>query len=428
VVGSGGREHALVWKLAQSQRAEKLFAAPGNPGIGALAECIPIEPGNFKALADFVVQSRIDLTVVGPEAPLVGGIVDFFQDRRLAIFGPTRAAARLEGSKLFAKQVMKRAEVPTADFEVFNQLQPALDFIRSRPAPMVVKADGLAAGKGVLVAQTRSQAEQAVRRILEEKAFGEAGSQLIIEECLSGPELSVIGLVDGEQFILLAPSQDHKRAHEGDRGPNTGGMGAICPVPGVGPELLEQIGREVFEPVVREMKRAGAPFTGILYAGLMLTDSGPKVLEFNVRFGDPECQAILPRLQSDLVELILACNEGRVAGTPPVWKKELAACVVLASEGYPAKPDIGRAITGIPSPDSEGEALVFHAGTRIEKGRLINSGGRVLNVVGLGETLSAALTQAYGTADRIEYIGKWLRRDIGAKTLGNLEATARRKR
>jgi phosphoribosylamine---glycine ligase len=423
VVGSGGREHALVWKLAQSPEVDKIFAAPGNPGISELAESLPIEGNSLKDLASFCIQSNIDLTVVGPEAPLVEGIVDYFTDRKLPIFGPTRAAAQLEGSKIFAKEMMERAGVPTANFELFEEMPPALDYLKGAKFPLVVKADGLAAGKGVIVAQSQKEAVRAVTQIMEEQIFGEAGSRLLIEECLTGQEVSIIGLVDGSHFKLLEPTQDYKRAFEGDQGPNTGGMGAICPVPLLDASQIEQVGKKIFEPIVRGMAEEGNPFYGVLYAGLMLTPQGFKVLEFNVRFGDPELQVILPRLKTDLLELMTASREGNLDQIQLEWKPGAAACVVAASEGYPGKPDIGREISGLGSVSGREDLVVFQAGTKMEKGKLVSWGGRVLNVVGLNSSLEGALQTAYDGIDQIDFQGKQFRRDIGHHVLSRTKQT-----
>ncbi len=418
VVGSGGREHALVWKLAQSPKVQKIFVAPGNPGIAGLAECIPVETTQTLELASFAISAKIDLTVVGPESPLVAGMVDYFQDRKIPIFGPTRAAARLEGSKSFAKRLMEKMGVPTARFQVFEELTQALKFLEKAAVPIVVKADGLAGGKGAIVAQSREEAVKAVNSILGERIFGEAGGQsVVIEDCLEGEEVSILAVVDGADFSLLDPSQDHKRALDNDQGPNTGGMGAVSSVPGVGPEQIEQIRKRIFEPVLRGMVREKSPFRGILYAGLMLTAEGPKVLEFNVRFGDPEAQAILPRMKTDLVDLFQAGMEGRLKKGVMEWDSRACACVVLCSGGYPAKYSVGKEITGLKQAADLPDTLLFHAGTRKEGERWVTWGGRVLNVVGLGETLEAALEKAYRAADLIQFEGKQLRRDIGARAL-----------
>ncbi|MBI3615791.1 MAG: phosphoribosylamine--glycine ligase [Candidatus Omnitrophica bacterium] len=417
VIGSGGREHALVWKLAQSPLVKKIFVAPGNAGIDEIAENLPLAADKPVELADFAQSSRIDLTIVGPESPLVFGIVDYFQSRGLKIFGPTKAAARLEGSKAFAKTIMERTGVPTARFQVFRDLKEAVATIEKAPVPIVVKADGLAAGKGVIVAKDREEAVKAVTGILADRVFGEAGGQVVIEECLSGEEVSILAIADGAHCILLESSQDHKRAFDGDQGPNTGGMGAYSPVPMLNGSGIEQVRKKIFEPVLKGMAKEGAPFTGVLYAGLMLTSDGPKVLEFNVRFGDPEAQAVLPRLKSDLMELILAAMKGEIHKVPVAWDSKASACVVLASAGYPGKYDVGRVITGLAQLKDLPDTLVFHAGTRRQGDRLTTSGGRILNVVGLGNNLEKALEKAYQAADQIQFEGKQCRRDIGAHAL-----------
>ena len=417
VVGSGGREQALVWKLYKSPRVKKIFAAPGNAGISELAECLPLGVEKVVELADFAASSPIDLTVVGPEVPLVHGMVDYFRQRKLPIFGPTKAASRLEGSKIFAKQLMQRYNVPTARFQIFQDLSEALNQLKNSPMPVVVKADGLAGGKGAIVAESREEAIQAVTGMLREHLLGEAGNQVIIEECLQGEEVSVLALVDGSNFILLEPSQDHKRALDGDQGPNTGGMGAYSPVPMASPDLLEEIRSKIFEPIVVGMANEGCPFQGILYAGLMLTAQGPKVLEFNVRFGDPEAQAILPRLKTDFFELLLASMEGRLGEVQLTWDPRACACLVLASQGYPGKYDLGREITGVKEAAELPDTLIFHAGTKREGSRLLTTGGRVLNVAALGETLEEALKKVYQAADRIQFEGRQFRRDIGARAL-----------
>jgi len=422
VVGSGGREHALVWKIAQSPQVDAIFAAPGNAGVAELAECLPLPIDKTVELADFAASQQIDLTVIGPETPLVNGIVDYFRERKLPIFGPTKAAAWLEGSKGFAKTLMQRCGVPTARFAIFRELDAALAEVKRVGAPVVVKADGLATGKGVVVAQTPEEAVHAVTRMLRERVFGESGSQVVIEDCLQGEEVSVMAFVDGSHVALLEPSQDHKRALDGDQGPNTGGMGAYSPVPMVGSETLDEIRRKVFEPIVHTMAQEGTPFKGLLYAGLMLTAEGPKVLEFNVRFGDPEAQALLPRLKTDLVDLLLACVEGRVDQVRLEWDPRACACVVLASQGYPGKYDMGREISGVKEASEQEGVVLFQAGTRREGGRLLTCGGRVFGVTGLGTSLDEALRRAYQAAEKIRFEGMHFRRDIGAHALKNVIA------
>jgi phosphoribosylamine--glycine ligase len=417
VIGSGGREHALVWKLAQSPRVTKIFAAPGNAGMASLAEPIPLKADQVVDLANFAVDSKVDLTVVGPELPLVKGIVDHFRQKGLAVFGPTSAAAQLEGSKVFSKEKMLKYGVPTAAAKIFSRYDLAVDYLKTVPAPVVVKADGLAAGKGVIVAATREEALRAVESIMQNRVFGEAGASVVIEECLQGEEVSVLAVVDGVHCALLQSSQDHKRAFDNDEGPNTGGMGAYSPVPAVSDALMRQIRAAVFEPMIAGMNRDATPFTGILYAGIMLTAQGPKVLEFNVRFGDPEAQALLPRLKTDLVEIILAAVDGEIGRIAIEWDPRPSACVVLASKGYPGTYEMGRPIQGLEQAAESADACVFHAGTSREGGKYFTSGGRVLNVVGLGKTLEAAIEKAYETAEKIQFKGKQFRRDIGARAL-----------
>ncbi len=422
VIGAGGREHALVWALSHSPKVKKIFAAPGNFGMSEQAETLPLAVSKTVELADFAASQKIDLTVVGPEQPLVNGLVDYFQERKIPVFGPTKRAAALEGSKVFSKKLMESCGVPTARSRIFRDLQDALRHVETAPLPLVVKADGLAAGKGVVVAQTREEAAQAVAAMMKDKLFGDSGRQVVIEECLQGEEVSILALVDGKGFVLLEPSQDHKRAFDGDLGPNTGGMGAYSPVPMVTPKDLEVIRSRVFKPVVEGMQKAGTPFKGVLYAGLMLTAEGPRALEFNVRFGDPEAQALLPRLKTDLVELMLACVEGRVDKVPVQWDPRSAACVVLCSQGYPGKYDMGREITGLADAAELPDTVIFHAGTKKEGSRLVTVGGRVINAVGLGDTLESALEKAYRAAEKIRFEGKHFRRDIGARALGRSRA------
>ncbi len=417
VIGSGGREHALVWKLSQSPLVKKIFVAPGNAGMDDLAESLPLAVDKSVELADFAQSSRIDLTIVGPESPLVFGIVDYFKSRGLKIFGPSKAAARLEGSKGFAKSIMEKYGVPTARFRVFREMKEALGYIQKAPVPIVVKADGLAAGKGVVVAKEREEAARAVTGVLADRIFGEAGSQVVIEECLSGEEVSILAIADGVHCVLLESSQDHKRVFDADQGPNTGGMGAYSPVPMLDSQGIEQVRKKIFEPVLQGMAQEGTPFTGVLYAGLILTSEGPKVLEFNVRFGDPETQTVLPRLKTDLLELTLAAMKGEVDKVPLVWEPKACACVVLASAGYPGKYDVGRTIAGLDKLKDLPDTWVFHAGTRRQGTRVVTAGGRILNVVGLGNTLEAALAKAYQAVDQIQFEGKQFRRDIGAHAL-----------
>ncbi|BCJ87148.1 phosphoribosylamine--glycine ligase [Effusibacillus dendaii] len=415
VIGSGGREHAMVWKLAQSPRVEKIYCAPGNAGIAQIAECVAISVDAVEQLADFVEREQIDLTVVGPEAALLAGVVDFFEERGLRIFGPRREAALLEGSKAYAKAVMMANKVPTAEYQTFTKVEEALRYIREKGAPIVVKADGLAAGKGVVVAQTLTEAEAAVRSIMQDKSFGEAGSQVVIEEFLQGEEATVLAFVDGKTVKLMVPSQDHKQVFDGDKGPNTGGMGTYAPVPKVGAELLRQVEETIVQPIVRAMAAKGTPYKGVLYTGLMLTGQGPKVIEFNARFGDPETQVVLPLLETDLVDAAEAVIDGKLASIDLKWKNGAAVCVVLAAKGYPGPYPKGDRIEGLDGlPDN---VAVFHAGTEKKEGQFQTNGGRVLNVVGFGADLRQAKEAAYRGVEQIRFDGMHYRTDISDKAL-----------
>jgi len=409
VVGSGGREHALAWKVAGGAAPCNLHAAPGNPGIATLGTCHPASATDIPALAALAEDLRVDLTVVGPEAPLAAGIVDAFRARGLRIFGPTQAAARLESSKVFAKILLRAHRIPTANFQIFTTPVEALTYIRRQNRPLVVKADGLAAGKGVVVADDSHQAEQAVVDLMVRRVHGEAGRRILIEDRLEGPEVSVLAFVDGGRVFPLLPAQDYKRALDGDRGPNTGGMGAIAPAR-VPLAVVARIVDEILEPVASAMVEAGCPYTGVLYAGLMLTADGPQVLEFNCRFGDPEAQAILPLLDGDLADAMIACLGG---GAPDLrWHDGAAVCVVAASGGYPGPAETGVPIQGLDAVPED--VLVFHAGTAARDGRIVTAGGRVLNVVGRGASLEEARAQAYDALARITFEGMEFRTDIGA--------------
>src|ERR671933_99427 len=394
VVGSGGREHALVEALSQSPRKTEIFAAPGNPGMAVIAELVDIPADDLISLRDFVKENGIDLTVVGPEAPLVGGISECFWEEDLKVFGPSRAAARIEGSKVFAKRVMRHAGVPTARFEAFDREAAALAYLRSLPPldgyPVVVKVDGLAAGKGVTIALSYDEAEDAVRAAFG-GAFGAAGRRLLIEEYLRGREASLFALTDGRNILPFVPAQDYKRAYDGGEGPNTGGMGAYSPTMWMEPATYMAILEEIVTPTVHRLALIGAPYTGLLYAGVMVTDVGPKALEFNCRFGDPETQVLLPRMETDLLELILACTEEDLGGREISWSTDRAVCVVLASEGYPESPSEGDEIVGLDEVSGLPGVRIYHAATRQEEGRFFTSGGRVLNVVGTGDSIIEAL-------------------------------------
>ncbi len=424
IIGSGGREHALAWKIKASRRVERVFVAPGNAGTEQDAENVDLSPVDFPRLIKFAKQNEVDLTVVGPETPLVGGIVDAFAAEKLRIFGPTRAAAELEGSKVFCKNLLRQASVPTAEYQVFRDLARTITYLRDREdVPVVVKADGLAAGKGVFVCKTRNEAIDAVQKIGRDRQFGDAGNQIVVEERLDGQEVSVLALTDGRAIATLPPAQDHKAAFDGDTGPNTGGMGAYCPTPLVSEADLRKIEEQVLVPTVHAMKRARRPFRGVLYAGLMMTNQGPKVLEFNVRFGDPECEPLLMRLTSDLVDLIEAVVEGRLEqAPPPTWDPRPAVCVVMASGGYPGEFERGLPIRGLEEAAEVPNVKVFHAGTTRANGRVITNGGRVLAVTALGTTISAAKLSAYTAVKAIRWEGAWCRKDISDKALTKMKA------
>lgn len=415
VIGGGAREHALVWHLSRAFPEASIYCAPGNPGISSMATCLPIPIGNASALADVASTSGVQLTLVGPEAPLVDGIVDAFEARGQAIIGPTAAAARIEGSKVFAKELMRRYGIPTAEAGAFDDQAAALAFLRGRLGGVVVKADGLAAGKGVVVCDDAEQARAALHMIMVDRAFGDAGRRVVLEERLEGEEVSAFALVDGEAVALLPPAQDHKRAFDGDRGPNTGGMGAIAPYP-LTDALRDYIRMEIFERVAHAMCAEGHPYRGVLFAGLMLTRDGPRVLEFNCRLGDPEAQVVLPLLSGNLIEAFAALHAGRLAPDALVRTDSAAAGVVLASRGYPQAPETGDEIDGLES--AAEEALIFHAGTAEHHGRIVTAGGRVLTVVGLGTDVAGARVRAYRAAKRILFAGMHYRWDIGAAVAG----------
>jgi phosphoribosylamine--glycine ligase len=421
VIGKGGREHVLAWKLAQSPRVEKVFCAPGNAGTAEDGINVSIEATDFDALIRFAKKEQIGLTVVGPEDPLARGIVNAFQSADLRIFGPTREAARLEASKVFAKTVMRAADVPTAEFRVCDHPEPARTYINTREYPLVVKADGLAAGKGVIVCSTNEEALAAVERIMVREEFGrEAGRQVVIEKRLDGDELSIQALVSGRAIVSLQPTQDHKAAHDNDTGPNTGGMGAYCPAPLGTPALLNTIDETILVPTVHRMKRERKPFRGVLYAGIMVTNQGPRVLEFNCRFGDPETQPLLMRLRTDLLDLLEAVVDDRLgeyAEDKLEWDPRPAVCVVMASQGYPGSYNKGKVITGLAEAARLPDVKVFHAGTKMESGLVVTDGGRVLSVTALGDTLADAKRNAYDAVARIHFQGAFHRKDIADRAL-----------
>ncbi|OYD14064.1 phosphoribosylamine--glycine ligase [candidate division WOR-3 bacterium JGI_Cruoil_03_44_89] len=406
VIGGGGREHALVWKLSKSPQVDMIYALPGNGGIGEIAECVDIKTDEIEEILRFVKD--VDYVIVGPEVPLSLGLVDLVGKHKG--FGPTRDAALVESSKAFAKDLMKKTGLPTADFDICRVREEALLKIRGKKYPLVIKASGLAAGKGAFVVENESDAREKIEKLMVEKILGEAGKEIVIEDFLRGEEVSVLAFTDGKHFLPLIPSQDHKRLLDGDKGPNTGGMGAYAPVPFLSDEDVEKIIDRIFEPAVYGLKKGGIEYKGVLYAGLMITDDGPKVLEFNVRFGDPETQAIIPLMESDLMELILATIEGRLGEMRINFNAGYSTCVVLASSGYPGKYEKGKEITGFEDVD---DAIIFHAGTKRVGGRFLTNGGRVLGVTATGDKLEDSIEKAYGEAEKIHFDGVYMRRDIG---------------
>ncbi len=423
VVGGGGREHALCWKLAQSPRVEKVYCAPGNAGIAEepKCECVPISPMDFEALSAFVLEKGIDFTLVGPEDPLARGLADHFEKKRLRVFGPSAQAARIEASKVFTKELLARHGIPTAAFEVFDDPGEARRYVEKKGAPIVVKADGLCAGKGVVVCRSVEEALEAIDRIMIEKVFGEAGNRVVIEECLFGEEASFMVITDGETVLPLPTSQDHKPLLDGDKGPNTGGMGAYSPAPVVTPELSEVILETIMKPVIRALAKEGVPYRGVLYGGLMICEGRPYVLEFNCRFGDPEAQPVLMRLETDLVELVERAFEGRLAEAEVRVRPEAAVCVVMASKGYPGKYEKGKVITGLSEVARMENVKVFHAGTARKDGEIVTAGGRVLGVTALAPDIPSAIKRAYEAVEKIHFEGAHYRRDIGAKALKHLK-------
>ncbi|MFP4058277.1 MAG: phosphoribosylamine--glycine ligase [Candidatus Brocadiia bacterium] len=420
VVGGGGREHALVWKIAQSPKVSQVYCAPGNAGIAELAECVDIEAEDVQALRHFAERQGVDLTVVGPEAPLVAGIVDRFEAHGLAIFGPTARAAELEGSKVFAKHILRKHGIPTAGYAVFDTVDAAEEHVRKAPLPLVVKADGLAGGKGVSVCHERAEALAAIDRVMKERVFGDAGNKVVVETCLVGEEASILALTDGKTIIPLPTSQDHKPVCDGDQGPNTGGMGAYSPAPVVDEAQYARIERQILIPIVHAMNCEQRPYRGVVYAGLMMTDDGPRVLEFNVRFGDPETQPILLRLRGDLVPALLAIARGNLQDVSLAWDPRPAVCVVCASGGYPGAYEKGKPITGLDQVAAMDDAVVFHAGTARREGRVVTAGGRVLGVTALGDDIQSAMDRAYEAVGKVHFEGMHYRADIGAKALAHL--------
>ena len=413
VIGSGGREHALYWKLSESPQTEQIYAIPGNPGMGASAA---IALDDHAAILRFAKEHEIGLVVVGPEVPLMNGLVDELEAAGIRAFGPRANAAEIEGSKSFAKDLMKKYGIPTARYEVFTAAEPARAYIRQEGAPIVVKADGLAAGKGVIVAMTEQEALDAVDAIMEDHSFGDAGARVVIEEFMEGEEASLLAFTDGTMIRPMISAQDHKRAYDGDRGPNTGGMGTYAPAPVMTPEMTERAVEEILKPTIAAMAKEGRVYRGCLYLGLMVTADGPKVVEFNARFGDPETQVVLPLLDSDLVAIMCACADGTLADVPIRWKDGAAVCVVLASGGYPGHYEKGQEIHGLADAEAMG-ALVFHAGTAMKDGKLVTNGGRVLGVVGRGADISSAVDAAYAAATKISFKDAYYRKDIAHRAL-----------
>ena len=417
IVGGGGREHALAWKIAQSPRVDKLFCAPGNAGIAEVAECVSIAPEDIQSLKSFAVKNRIDLTVVGPEVPLSLGIVDIFEKEGLTIFGPSQKASLLESSKIFAKEIMREQGIPTADFAQFTNPAAAKAYVQNKNCPLVIKADGLAAGKGVFPAQTTAEALAAIDRIMLHHEFGDAGAAVVVEDFLTGEEASFICVTDGITIIPLPSSQDHKRVFDGDEGPNTGGMGAYSPAPVITPQLEEIIMRTIMYPLMQALNDRGIHFKGALYAGLMIEDGCPRVLEFNARFGDPETQPLIFRLTTDLVDIIQAITRGRLADVAIAWDPRPSVCVVMAAGGYPGNYLKGLPITGLAEASRIPEAFVFHAGTALKDGQVVSAGGRVLGVTARGNTIAEAITTVYQAVDTIHWDGVHVRRDIAYRAV-----------
>ncbi len=416
VIGSGGREHTLVWKLKSSPLVTKIYAAPGNAGIGTLADLVDIKADDIKSLAEFAAKNEIDLTVVGPELPLSMGIVDFFEEQGLRILGPTKKAAEIESSKAFAKEFMRTNHIPTASFKVFQDKAEAIDFAQTVAYPVFIKASGLAAGKGAVRADSAEDALETIEQMMGERIFGEAGSRIVIEDCLTGPEVTVMAFTDGKTIIPMLSAQDHKQIYDGGNGPNTGGMGAYCPTRIVNEEMLDTIVRQILEPAVLGLEKEGRRYKGILYAGLMITPVGPKVIEFNCRFGDPETQVVLPLLESDLADIFIAIVDGNLNIVEPVWKEAAAVCVVMTSEGYPGKTIVNRKITGLQSKQDK-NTNIFHAATKTDGNDWLTAGGRVLGITAVNKTISEAARSSYATVKKISFDGAHYRKDIAHQAL-----------
>ncbi|NIK69643.1 MULTISPECIES: phosphoribosylamine--glycine ligase [unclassified Paenibacillus] len=416
VVGGGGREHAIVWALKKSEKVKEVFCAPGNAGIAQIADCVAIAVDQFDELVKFAKDAAIDLVFIGPDDPLAAGIVDAFEAHNIPVYGPNKAAAEIEGSKIFMKDLLRKYNIPTAKYETFTDYESALTYLREQSVPIVIKADGLAAGKGVTVAYSMEEAEKALKEAMVDKVFGEAGNQIVIEEFLEGQEMSILAFVDGETVKAMVPAQDHKPVFDNDKGPNTGGMGTYTPLPHIDQAIIEESIENIIKPTAKAMVSEGRPFRGVLFAGLMITKDGPKTIEFNARMGDPETQVVLPRLKTELVDVVLASLNGRLDQLELEWSDEAAVCVIVASEGYPASYPKGREITGLDAAEAQG-ALVFHAGTAEKDGKIVTSGGRVLGVVGRGRDIAEARARAYEAVSVIHFDGMHSRTDIAAKAL-----------
>jgi phosphoribosylamine--glycine ligase len=414
VIGRGGREHAIIWSLKKSTKIKQIYCAPGNGGIAEIAECVAIQENQFEEISQFALDHNIGLVVIGPDDPLSEGIVDYLEAKNILVYGPRRNAAIIEGSKVFTKNLLKKYNIPTAAYETFDQYENALAYIQKQGTPIVIKADGLAAGKGVIIAQTLVEAEKALKEIMLDKVFGAAGTKVVIEEFMHGQEVSLLAFVDGNVVRPMTPSQDHKPVFDNDLGPNTGGMGTYSPLPHIPQSVIDEAIATILKPTAEAMVKEGRPFRGVLYAGLILTPTGTKTIEFNARFGDPETQVILPRLETDLLDIFLATVNGRLEEMDIQWSDEAAVCVILASEGYPGTYPKNLPITGL---DLVQQSLVFHAGTTLKDGQLVTSGGRVLGVVGRGRSIKEAREQAYRDADKIHFEGKQYRTDIAKKAL-----------
>jgi phosphoribosylamine--glycine ligase len=417
VVGGGGREHALVWKIAQSPKVSKIFCAPGNAGISELTTLIPIKANDLNGLLQFALKEEVDLTVVGPEEPLTRGIVDLFESKGLLIFGPDQKAAEIEGSKAFAKEMMKKYHIPTASYGIFDNRREAVDYVRNQGAPIVVKADGLAAGKGVMICKTVEEAIQSIDRIMVERIFGDAGKRVVVEECLRGEEASYVAFTDGKVTLPMASSQDHKAIFNGDTGPNTGGMGAYSPAPVVTDWVQEKIVEEILKPLIQGMAEENRAYRGVLYAGVIICNGDPKVLEFNARFGDPETQPVLMRMKGDVVPILEACMRGNLSQCEIEWDNRASVCVVMASAGYPGDYEKGKAIKGLKEVSRMEDIFVFHAGTAFQDDQIVTNGGRVLGVTGLGKDIPNAIKRTYQAIEKISWDGAHYRTDIGQKAL-----------